>query len=88
MAVVYRKLVLLELKRLFTDGTIIHLELQKKVVIARGQPKTIQPVHIRFTLTAQKIAFVAVNDKVFPYKLSTADSAEQHIDTPVGRTGA
>jgi len=88
VAVVYCKLVLLELEGVVADSAIIPLKFQQKVIICGGQSEPIKTVYIRFARSAKKIVFPPVDSKVFSEKLPTADSAEQHIKTPVGRTGA
>jgi hypothetical protein len=82
MAVVNCKLVLFKLKGPVTNGTIIPLKFQQKVIIRGGQPKPIQSVYIRLARTAQEVAFIAVNYEVFTQKFPTTDGAEQHINTP------
>jgi hypothetical protein len=52
MAVIDRKLVLLELKGPIADGTIIPLKFQQKVIIRGGQSKSVQSVYVRFAGTA------------------------------------
>jgi hypothetical protein len=49
VAVVYCKLVLLELEGFVADSAIIPLKFQQKVIICGGQSKPIKPVHIGFT---------------------------------------
>jgi hypothetical protein len=88
VAVVYCKLVLLELEGVVADSAIIPLKFQQKVIICGGQSEPIKTVYIRFARSAKKIVFPPVDSKVFSEKLPTADSAEQHIKTPVDHTGA
>jgi hypothetical protein len=89
VTVVYRKLVLFEFEGIVTDGAIIPLNFQQKVIICGGQPEPIKPVYVRLAWTAQEIALTPMNNKIFLEKFSTADGAGvNHIKTPVGRTGA
>jgi hypothetical protein len=76
VAVVYCKLVLLELEGVVADSAIIPLKFQQKVIICGGQPEPIKTVYIRFARSAKKIVLAPVNGQVFSEKLSTADSAE------------
>jgi hypothetical protein len=46
MAVVDGELVLLQLQRVVTDGAIIPLKFQQKVIICGGQPEPIKPVYV------------------------------------------
>jgi hypothetical protein len=88
MAVIYRKLVLLQLKRLLTNSTIIPLKFQEQFKICGGQPKTRKPIYIGFASTTEKVVFAPVNDQVFSGKLTRTHSARGHFETPMDRTGA
>jgi hypothetical protein len=88
MAVVNRKFVLFKLKGSVANSAIIPLKFQQKVIVRRGQPEPVKTVYIRFAGTAKKIVLPPVGDKILSEKLPTTDGAVQHIDTPVGRTGA
>ena len=82
------ELVLLELEGIVTDGAIIPLKFQQKVIICGGQSEPVKPVYVRLAWTAQEIALTPMDNKIFLEKFSTADGAKQHIKTPVGCTGA